>query len=236
MRTPLLLPEVGHLLVEAVRQLIRFRWWLRLGLLVLAILVWVVHGFDATWAEWVRANNSGAGWGWARGFRHWGAFIDILCFTGLLLLAGRIWSSDRCRRAALVCLLAGAIAGLIADGLRAGTGRPRPRTAQKMQLADRLTGPTFDADFHSFPSGHTSSSMAGGIAISVVLPAAAPVVVASGIGVALSSCCTRNHYLSDVLAGTGLALIVGLALGGAARCRAGLALGTPALHPPTGPV
>lgn len=63
---------------------------------------------------------------------------------------------------------------------------------------------------YSFPSGHTSSSMAAATTISFCFPHLAVPAFALGIIISFSRLYLQVHYPSDVLAGAALGLICGL--------------------------
>jgi undecaprenyl-diphosphatase len=113
-------------------------------------------------------------------------------------------------------LAAGAVAAALANALlvlvKRRVRRPRP--------CDRATSAHFDArplawfpsDRFSFPSGHALNSFAIGSVIALAFPAAAVPVLAVAASVAASRVVLRLHWLSDVLAGAGVGLLIGSAV------------------------
>jgi undecaprenyl-diphosphatase len=71
--------------------------------------------------------------------------------------------------------------------------------------------------YQSFPSGHTSASVAAGTSLLITAPPVGAVAFVSAVSMGWASTFTRAHYLSDVTAGLGAGLWFGLALGWAAR-------------------
>lgn len=151
----------------------------------------------------------------ARGIRRWGAFNDTLTFSLGMFLLGRIFRKPYWRRAGVAALMAGALAGVSVNVLRVGTGRPRPRAEEP----NRFTGPSLSYKRQSFPSGHSAASFASASALAVAAPAIGVPAMLSASAVAWSSAYTRNHYVSDILAGSALGMVWGVGLGVSARRR-----------------
>ena len=63
----------------------------------------------------------------------------------------------------------------------------------------------------SFPSGHAASAAAAACALLIVAPTFAPAWIAMALVMAASRVYVGAHYPSDVLAGAGLGVLVGLA-------------------------
>jgi undecaprenyl-diphosphatase len=105
------------------------------------------------------------------------------------LTAACVWSAD-----------------LIALGIKAATGRPRP--VETIPQADKLIGVTVG---QSMPSGHAATSFAGAVVLACLLPRAAPFVFVLAAAIAFSRVYVGVHYPSDVLAGAALGAAVGLA-------------------------
>jgi membrane-associated phospholipid phosphatase len=93
-----------------------------------------------------------------------------------------------------------AAAGLADDALKVVFGRARPY----VWLAGDDSGFGFfryGAKFASFPSGHTTTSMAAALAFGVVFPRWRPAFLLAALLIALSRIVLDVHYLSDVIAG-----------------------------------
>jgi membrane-associated phospholipid phosphatase len=158
---------------------------------------------------------------------------------GPLILVAGLWCAgwlgrrNRWRRAALVCLLAIALAGLLANILRFSTGRPRPRitlapeyyhpearqtyNAKGFFVPDRFTGFTMEKRFQSFPSAHVSTTVAPAVALLLTLPVAGGPAVVAALAVAWSRMYKLDHYPTDVLVGLALGVTCGLFTGLAER-------------------
>jgi undecaprenyl-diphosphatase len=93
-----------------------------------------------------------------------------------------------------------AVAGLADDVLKIVFGRARPYR----WLAGDDSGFGFfryGAKFASFPSGHTTTSVAAALVLSAVFPRGRMVFLAAACLIALSRIILDVHYLSDVVAG-----------------------------------
>jgi undecaprenyl-diphosphatase len=108
-------------------------------------------------------------------------------FFGLGLTEACVWSAD-----------------LIALGLKAATGRPRP--FESIPGVDTLVGATVG---QSLPSGHAATSFAGAVILTYLLPRAAPVFLLA-VAIAFSRVYVGVHYPSDVVVGAALGALVAL--------------------------
>jgi membrane-associated phospholipid phosphatase len=116
----------------------------------------------------------------------------------------------------MVVLVASIFSGLTCNLLKHVTGRPRPHAG----IPDRFHGITAAMkgwDFHSFPSGHTSTAFASS---SALLAGTGPVGMVGGGtallfsgGVSWARIYKERHYPTDVAAGIWLGGVFGLAAG-----------------------
>jgi lipid A 4'-phosphatase len=143
--------------------------------------------------------------------------------------------ADRMREAAIVplfLLASVAASGLAVDLLKVVFGRTRP----KLLFADG----TFDfgwlglaADYWSFPSGHTAAVAALATALWCLWPRHVLFYIALACVVAASRVVTGAHYLSDVVAGGFVAILVTRAVAvGFTRFRLKLPFGRGAIPEP----
>jgi undecaprenyl-diphosphatase len=118
---------------------------------------------------------------------------------GLLIAAVAFWrGSKRWMRIGLTIIVALALAGLVARGLKIATARARPTVHREMTSE---TG-RFRSKYNSFPSGHAAVTMAAfGVILFTkrrlgisLLPI--PMLIAS------SRIFVAAHYFSDVICGT----------------------------------
>jgi undecaprenyl-diphosphatase len=114
---------------------------------------------------------------------------------GLVLsAAGFATRNRRLLRIGLAVLLAGAIAGLAANGLKLVFRVPRPHTPGSF----------------SFPSGHAATAAAVAAVLVRAFPPAGPVFAFVALFGGLARVYFRDHYLIDVIAGALLGVAVGL--------------------------
>ena len=131
----------------------------------------------------------------------------------------------RLARSAWTGLAGVAGAGLLVQVIKRLVGRPRPR----LELSPwELMGPISDSDFHSFPSGHTATSFALAAFLAARYPRWAGWFYLGAALVAAGRVLGGSHYLSDVLGGIILGLMVGLPLVSLARALDRRTAGEPA--------
>ncbi len=146
--------------------------------------------------RWVRvwmltATRLGDGWLW-------------LAATALLVANGR---------RGLEVLSAGAVAAGVANALllclkgRVRRARPCERARSRHFDVDPLAW--FPSDRFSFPSGHALNAFAIGSVIALAFPIAALPILALAASVAASRVVLGLHWLSDVLAGALVGLLIG---------------------------
>jgi len=208
-------------------------------LLLIALLGFLAFRFDHP----VAALAPGAGGSLAHlagEFSYWGDFLPGTLPLSLgLIVAGALWRRPGWQRAGLAALLAAVLAGGLVSSFRITLGRPRPyATATEVsgklghvpvpllcfgqpagpdELADGFYGLQKPMLFHSFPSGHASTSMATAAALAVALPPVGAVAVLGACGVCWSRFYLQRHYLSDLTVGGGIGIAVGLYFGFVAR-------------------
>ena len=214
-----LFAEPAGLLCDAWR-LLRSRPALWLVLLVPLVLAVALLPHDRTMHLWVLARREEEWLVWAKRLRAWGAGWDTAVFAGLALLLGSVCGRRRWRGAALAMVLAVACAGLAANAVRVVAGRSRPLLEDS-----RFHGPSLRYDRQGFPSGHTSSAVAGAAALGIAAPVFALPAAFSAAGVTWASGYTRNHYPGDLAAGAGIGAFFGALFGLAARQRYGITRG-----------
>lgn len=120
-------------------------------------------------------------------------------------------------RAGLAGVASVALSGLLVQVCKHLFGRPRPRLALP---SDEYFGPTFQSDLLSFPSGHATTSFAVAGALSVFYPRLAWLFYLLAALISLGRVVGNSHYLSDVLAGAALGLVVGWPVGRAVAAKA----------------
>jgi undecaprenyl-diphosphatase len=129
------------------------------------------------------------------------------------------------RRTSSVFIVVGA-AGLTDDLLKILFGRARPY----LWLAGDDSGFGFfrySAKFASFPSGHTTTSFAAAIILSMILPRHKPWFLLAAALVGISRIVLDVHYPSDVIAGALLGVAVAFGVGNWLESRGWLLRRTP---------
>ncbi len=151
-----------------------------------------------------------------------GGFGGVAVSCVLLIACGAACRSRRLMLAGMAGLLASSSAGLTNNVIKF-SGRPRPDAKLEHKLDDKFYGPKLnernlpDRDYLSFPSGHCSTAFGAAVAISVVLPPAAPVALSLAGLVAFSRIYLLDHYPSDVFCGSMIGTCAGLIFAFAAR-------------------
>jgi membrane-associated phospholipid phosphatase len=122
---------------------------------------------------------------------------------------------------ALAFLVAMVAASAILHGTKLLLGRRRPRDYFQHGLSG-VRAFALDGQYDSFPSGHAVTIFCVAVFLSAMLPAFAPAWFALAGFLALTRAMLTSHYLSDVLCGSALGVIV---------ARETLVLGFPHLAP-----
>jgi membrane-associated phospholipid phosphatase len=145
---------------------------------------------------------------WAKG-AHW-LLISCVTLAGTWL-AQRTWGRTpllaQMEQTALAFLVSLAVASIILHSIKILLGRRRPRDELELNLYG-FRPLTFDLASDSFPSGHALTIFSVAVVLSAVAPMLAPLWFAIAIYLALTRALLNSHYLSDVLVGAGIGLIV----------------------------
>jgi membrane-associated phospholipid phosphatase len=138
-------------------------------------------------------------------------YSDLVLCTPLALtlwIVGVVWRRGRWRRLGVACLMAALMAGAIVIAFKHAIGRPRPNKLERFPGVI-LHGPTTDSKLHSFPSGHTATSTATGVAMIAAAPAMAVPGLVYAATVGWSRMQLRDHYPLDVVVGGFIGLMCG---------------------------
>jgi undecaprenyl-diphosphatase len=135
----------------------------------------------------------------------------VVLLVTCLLVAGLAHAGRWCRlrHAALLGALAFASAGLVEFSLKHLLGRYRP-DADMPVLA--LLGPSFVADVDSFPSGHATSVFAVATVFATFYPRLAWLLYPPAAAIAIGRVYLERHYLSDIMAGAMIGVVVASAI------------------------
>lgn len=133
----------------------------------------------------------------------YGDWPELMLAGGVGFLIARHLRNVRWQRILLSAMIASTLSGMAVNTSRLTTGRTRPRTATEQGWY----GPRHDghwligeADFNSFPSGHTATAMGfAGVLLFAAPPWGVPALVAA-LAVTLSRILLGAHHLSDTVA------------------------------------
>jgi len=180
------------------------------GLLLIAGLIvtlWLGDGEGVTrvhFSNWVQRHYA-----WLRIATDYGLYPFYFLFlalfayglvrgeTGLKLMA----------QAYIFAQLAGAL--VMVRILKITLGRARPDATPLPGFESLWTGFTWDAKFHSFPSGHTADIVTSAVFTALLIrnPWAAGVFMVWAVALAMSRLALAKHYPTDALAGALIALV-----------------------------
>jgi membrane-associated phospholipid phosphatase len=170
--------------------------WKWLLLIVLAIIaVAASFYFDATVRHWVVQHSNRDVRQVMRKISRYGDWPEHI-LAGLLLVALAWWrGSKRWVRVALTMILACAIAGLVARGLKITTGRARPSVKRELGW----NGPRLSPKYNSFPSGHTAATCGFFGVLFFANRRVGLCFIPIPLLIAASRMYVAAHYLSDVV-------------------------------------
>ena len=130
----------------------------------------------------------------------------LLGVSGILWALGAARGQAELQQAGLSTLIAHAYAAGAVQTLKHLVGRARPRLTQESSL---LIGPNFNSGFDSFPSGHTTASVAIAVVIARRFPRFSWLAYGVAGVIAASRVIKGSHFPVDVLAGVCLGSLAG---------------------------
>lgn len=178
--------------------------WKWLLLLVLAVLaIAAAFHFDGAVRTWVLEHSNRTVKQVMRNISRYGDWPEHV-LAGLLLSAIAWWrGSKRWRRIGLTMILACALAGIAARGLKITTGRARPSIKQEL----RWTGPRLSSKYNSFPSGHTAATTAFFGVLFFANRRIGLLLLPIPLLIGASRIYLGAHYLSDVICAAALGIL-----------------------------
>lgn len=145
----------------------------------------------------------------------YGDWPELMLLGGAGYLLARRAGNVRWQRLLLSAMIASTLAGMAVNASRLTTGRTRPRA----QASQGWYGPRHDgrwligqADFNSFPSGHTATAVGFAGVLLFGAPAWGSVAIAIAGLIAYSRLLLGAHHPSDVVAATVISLAVAWAV------------------------
>jgi membrane-associated phospholipid phosphatase len=131
---------------------------------------------------------------------------SLVLVSAVLLAVGYGFRNVDCIRAGWETLLAHALSGLAVNALKHSIGRARPKF---MHSGNTVFSPFSGNDWDSFPSGHAMAAFAVATVIAVRFPKVRWPVLALAFGIALSRLVRGSHYLTDIVGGAVLGVVIG---------------------------
>jgi len=170
--------------------------WKWIFLLVLAIgaIVLAFH-FDDAVRQWIAQHPNRIAKHVMRNVSHYGDWPEHV-LAGLLLIAiAALRGSERWIRIGLTMILACALAGIVARGIKISTGRARPSVKHELGW----NGPRLSPKYNSFPSGHTAATTGFFGVICFTNRRLGFALLPIPLLIAASRMYVSAHYLSDVV-------------------------------------
>jgi len=135
-----------------------------------------------------------------------GGGASLVAISGLFVVAGYARANPGWRVTGFMGWGAQAVTAVLVQGLKHGIGRPRPRLHREEEF---FTGPSLQSGLDAFPSGHASASFTVAAVVARRHPALAwPAFALAGF-VSVTRVFRGSHFVSDVLVGSVLGLVVG---------------------------
>jgi len=134
-----------------------------------------------------------------------GSGVTLLAACLALAVCGRMCGWSRLEGAARLGALGFVAAGLLEFTVKHLVSRPRP-DAGLWSLG--FHGPAFLPDVDSFPSGHATSVFTVATAFASFYPGLGPVLYGVAVAVAVGRVYLLRHYVSDVVAGAVIGIVM----------------------------
>jgi membrane-associated phospholipid phosphatase len=177
-----------------------WKWLVIIALAIIAIAA--AFHFDGAVRAWVIEHSNRTAKQFMRNVSRYGDWPEHIA-AGLLLVAIAWWRGNkRWVRIGLTMILACALAGITARGLKITTGRARPSVKQELGW----NGPRLSPKYNSFPSGHTAATAAFFGVVFFANRRLALSFLPIPLLIAASRMYVAAHYLSDVIG----AVVIGI--------------------------
>lgn len=162
-------------------------------------------------SQWVRAANHGH-WSHkpvAEMISHYGDWPELMLLGSIGFLTAWCLRNVRWQRLILAAMIASTLAGMTVNLSRLTTGRTRPRAVAEQGWYGPKHGEKWligEADFNSFPSGHTATAFGFAGVFLFAAPEWGLIAIALASAVAISRILLGAHHPSDVITAATLAL------------------------------
>ena len=166
-----------------------------------------VERADLTVARKVSLSKRRPAGRWMRRFAEIGDQPPLVAISLGVIAAGLVGRHDRLRRTGFRMLTAHSVSTIAKLAGKGNVDRTRPGALN--EKAYRLEkGDSRDGRLRSMPSGHSAGIVAIAGAITADYPRATVPMVAASAAVGAAQLPSRNHFLSDVVVGAGIGLVV----------------------------
>jgi undecaprenyl-diphosphatase len=163
------------------------------------MITWLAS-FDAALSQWLTLVPESVGWRWARLAAHAGDGQYMFGGLGLVGLWGWRQQHVGLGWGSLITILVILAAGITATLVKFAVRRQRPRPAVEFVL--------LSYDHYSFPSGHAARMAALAVITGFFCPPLGGVAAAAALVVAVARVMVGVHYVSDVVAGLVIGVLV----------------------------
>lgn len=128
--------------------------------------------------------------------------------AGWFLLADRrVATMARWAGSALMFVFASvALSGIAVNIVKVVVGRARPKLLEQAGFLG-FDPMILNANFHSFPSGHTNTAVAFALAVSFIVPSWRGALLAAACLIGFSRIAVNAHFVTDVIGGGALAVV-----------------------------
>lgn len=141
----------------------------------------------------------------------YGDWPELMLLGVIGTLIARWLRSIRWQRILIAAMIASTLAGMTINLSRLTTGRTRPRAAAEMGWYGPKHGEKWligEADFNSFPSGHTATAVGFAGVILFAAPGWGLLALLAASSVAISRILLGAHHPSDVITAATISLVV----------------------------
>ena len=186
-----------------------------IGVVIIIALAAIAGSFllDEPVRQLVLDSNSGH---WSKSpiaarLSEYGDWPELMLLGALGTLIARRLRNVRWQRILIAAMIASTLAGMTVNLSRLTTGRTRPRAAAEAGWYGPRHGEKWligEADFNSFPSGHTATAMGFAGVLLFAAPGWGLLALLAASSVAISRILLGAHHPSDVITAATIALAV----------------------------